>query len=498
VGVARAQGAGRPAVVPAFVAIVAAAGAAALAGRVLDAASAPREALLAAVVIAAAVVATDLFAFELPHGGELERFALTEAVWVAAIMLAPVGAPTVGAVAGAVAWQAIRRVPARKLVFNAAQVALAVSAAEAVWGLPAQPPAPDTLDAWALVAAAAATAFAINQLLVAAVVSMAQRQPLRAILLPSLPMELLAWLGAFSVGVLAALAWHMHPVGIALVVPPLLLVYLAHRAFIASLVEREQMHDLAITAEQIARERDLAKRLPMVGQSGRLLELTASLNRLLAQLEQASGRERRLMRSAVERLQAPLRTVTFELAGPGPLPADARERLLAHACDLKLVVDEMEMVARAGRPGTVHPVPVAVAPFLRGVAVHAATRLGARLALVAPPDEAVAYLDPRWVERALLQLLDNAAAHADKGSRVELRARRSNGSWRFEVADDGGGVPVGYEEAVFEPFYRLPDSQGRAGLGLALVSGVAEAHAGSAGITNRPRVGATFWLKVPA
>jgi signal transduction histidine kinase len=481
-----------------FVAIVVAAGTAALAGRVADAASAPGEALLAAVVIAAAVVATDLFAFELPHGAELERFALTEAVWVAAIMLAPVGAPTVGAVAGAVAWQAIRRVPARKLVFNAAQVALAVSAAEAIWRLPGEPPSPGTVGAWALAAAAAAAAFAINQLLVAAIVSMSQRQALRTILFPSLPMELLAWLGAFSVGVLAALAWHVHPVGIVLVVPPLLLVHLAHRTFVASFVEREQMQDLAITAEQIARERDLAKRLPMVGQSGRLLELTASLNRLLAQLEQASGRERRLMRSAVRRLQGPLGTVSFELAGPGPLADDARARLLAHARDLKLVVDEMEMVARAGHPGTVHPVPVAIGPFLRGVAGHAAPRLGPRLELVAPPDEAVAYLDPRWVERALLQLLDNAAAHAHEGSRVELRALRSNGSWRFEVADDGGGVPAGHEEAVFEPFYRLPDSQGRAGLGLALVTGVAEAHAGSAGITNRPRVGATFWLKVPA
>ena len=75
---------------------------------------------------------------------------------------------------------------------------------------------------------------------------------------------------------------------------------------------------------------------------------------------------------------------------------------------------------------------------------------------------------------------------------------KAHGSWRFEVTDEGGGVPVGLEEAVFEPFYRLPDNQGRVGLGLALVSGVAEAHAGSAGITNRPRVGATFWLRVPA
>jgi signal transduction histidine kinase len=52
---------------------------------------------------------------------------------------------------------------------------------------------------------------------------------------------------------------------------------------------------------------------------------------------------------------------------------------------------------------------------------------------------------------------------------------------------------------VFEPFYRAAGSvPGRPGLGLALVRSVAEAHGGSTGILNRPGVGATFWLRVPA
>ena len=38
---------------------------------------------------------------------------------------------------------------------------------------------------------------------------------------------------------------------------------------------------------------------------------------------------------------------------------------------------------------------------------------------------------------------------------------QAGGSWRFEVADEGGGVPVGLEEAVFEPFYRLSGDRPR-------------------------------------
>jgi signal transduction histidine kinase len=498
VAVAQAHVTRRPAAVSVFVAVVAATAVVGVAGRVAEVATAPVGTLLAAVAVAVAVAATDLFTFELPHGSELERFGLTDAVWVAAVLLAPEGAPTVGAVAGALAWQAVRRVPLPKLIFNASQVALAVTVAEAIWRLPADPPQPDSPGAWALAAAAAAAAFAINQTLVAGVVAMSQGRPMRSILLPSLSAEMLQWLGAVSVGLLAALAWHANPIGLVLVAPPLLLVYLAHRAFIEGVAEREQMQDLAITAEQIARDRDLSARLPLVGQSGRLLELTASLNRMLVQLEHASGRERRLMRSAVERLEAPLRTIARELEADGPLADDTRERLLRDALRLTKVVEEMELVALAGRPGSVHPAPVALAPFLRGVGDRALPYLGRRLTVVAPSEDAVACLDPSWVERALLQLLENAAAHGHDGARVELRGVRSNGSWRFEVADEGGGVPLGHEEAVFEPFYRLPGTPERAGLGLALVSGVAEAHAGSAGITNRPRVGATFWLRVPA
>jgi signal transduction histidine kinase len=81
---------------------------------------------------------------------------------------------------------------------------------------------------------------------------------------------------------------------------------------------------------------------------------------------------------------------------------------------------------------------------------------------------------------------------------VTLSAEPVTGGWRFEVADEGGGVPAGQEDAVFEPFYRASSIPGRPGLGLALVRSVAEAHGGSTGILNRPGVGATFWLRVPA
>ncbi len=79
-----------------------------------------------------------------------------------------------------------------------------------------------------------------------------------------------------------------------------------------------------------------------------------------------------------------------------------------------------------------------------------------------------------------------------------LRTVGEKDAWRFEVADEGGGVPAGHEDAVFEPFYRATPGSTGSGLGLALVRTVAGAHGGSAGIVNRPGRGVTFWVRVPA
>ena len=491
-----------PVTARAFIVLVSAAGATALLVRGADLLQAPVTAVVAAVVIALAVAAADQFTLVLPHGGEEEQFSLADAVWVAAIVLAHPGAPTVGAAAGALGWQLARRVPPAKIAFNVGQVALTLTAAELVWGLAGSAPQPDEAAAWGLAVAAAAAAFLVNGTTVTLVIALATRQRFRKVFMGSLRVALLQWSGNVAIGLLAALAWSVNPAGLLLVAVPLALVYLAYREWVAGLVEREQMEDMARTAERIARDGDPSARLPIAGREGRLAHLTASLNRMLEQLDHAFGRNRNLMKEAAAELHGPVRRIRGELAAIGTTPdpdeaAVCRERVLVHLERVSQVLHEMEAVASAGRPGSVRLAPVAVGQFLGHVGDRAAGMLDGRLTIVAPAD-AVARLDATWVERALLQMLDNAAIHGSRPAPVELRAVQAGRDWRFEVADEGGGVPAGHEEAVFEPFYRAGAGPGGPGLGLALVRSVAEAHGGSTGIHNRPGVGATFWLRVPA
>lgn len=79
---------------------------------------------------------------------------------------------------------------------------------------------------------------------------------------------------------------------------------------------------------------------------------------------------------------------------------------------------------------------------------------------------------------------------------MRLRVQAEPASWRFEVADEGGGLPPGDEQAVFEPF-RTGSAPGGTGLGLSIVRGIARAHGGEAGVVNRPGLGTTFWIRIP-
>ena len=79
----------------------------------------------ALLLIAGAVGLGAQLVLTFPHAGELEHFSLEESVWIAALVLAPRGIPTLGAIAGTVAWQYYRRTATHKIAFNAGQVAIA-------------------------------------------------------------------------------------------------------------------------------------------------------------------------------------------------------------------------------------------------------------------------------------------------------------------------------------------------------------------------------------
>jgi signal transduction histidine kinase len=134
--------------------------------------------------------------------------------------------------------------------------------------------------------------------------------------------------------------------------------------------------------------------------------------------------------------------------------------------------------------------------FLDEMAVKAQAILGDRARVVSGIGCATLRADPQRLTQALVNMLQNVADHAKGDGPVRLRVQAGPSSWRFEVTDDGGGLPPGDEQVIFDPF-STGASRGGVGLGLAIVRGIATAHGGEAGADNRPGHGVTFWITIP-
>jgi two-component system phosphate regulon sensor histidine kinase PhoR len=144
-----------------------------------------------------------------------------------------------------------------------------------------------------------------------------------------------------------------------------------------------------------------------------------------------------------------------------------------------------------------------------------AQRRGIRVLRRAPAengDERRAAADAARIGQAILNLAHNAVKYSHPGGEVRLGWEPNEARIRFTVADDGIGVPLAHQQRIFERFYKVDRSRARdrtetpegpealggsAGLGLAIVRHIAEAHHGLVGLTSEPGVGSIFWIEVP-
>ena len=140
-----------------------------------------------------------------------------------------------------------------------------------------------------------------------------------------------------------------------------------------------------------------------------------------------------------------------------------------------------------------------------------AGRLGVTVRMQPEPAEADvvrAGADRARLGQALLNLAHNAVKYGRPGGEVRLGWEVSAAGVRFTVADDGIGISEAHQRRIFERFYKVDRSReqgetdeglggGSAGLGLAIVRHIAEAHGGSAGVHSVEGVGSTFWVELP-
>jgi len=197
-----------------------------------------------AATLGLAIVAalSEQFTVAMRHRTEVENFSVTDAVWVPALILVSPSVLTLSVLLGSLAGHAWRRWDWYKVVFNAGQFVVAITVAEFVYGLF---DLPSSFSFMTCVACAVAMAcyFVINEISVALIISRVEQIPLREVVVLPGGLNLLHAGGNLTIGMLAALVWHAGPLGLPLLIAPVVLSFFAYRGWLQNKREEEQRRE---------------------------------------------------------------------------------------------------------------------------------------------------------------------------------------------------------------------------------------------------------------
>jgi len=246
-------------------------------------------------------------------------------------------------------------------------------------------------------------------------------------------------------------------------------------------------------------------RLPVPPARDEIARLAETLNEMLTRLETAFEHERRFVADASHELRTPLALLRteLELALRHPRPREELEDALRSAAEetdrLTALAADLLVIARSDQGALpVHPEPVSARELLLAAADRfsaGAEELG-RTLTVDPGEEIVLEADPRRIEQALGNLVDNALVHGSGA--VTLFALARDGRAELHVTDEGPGFPAAFAARAFDRFSRADEARPRpgSGLGLAIVQTIATAHGGSAAVSTVPGE-ADVWIALP-
>lgn len=250
---------------------------------------------------------------------------------------------------------------------------------------------------------------------------------------------------------------------------------------------------------------DLTERIPVTGRDD-VSELAAAINGMFDRLQDSARSQRRLLNDVGHELKTPITIIRghLELLDAGNVSdVEATRALAIDELDrMSTLVSAISLLAASRTPHFVEPAEVDIDSLTAGVGAKASALDPTRTWRVESAS-GLALIDAGHLTQAWLQLADNAAKYSTPGAPIVIASEVSEmgtGTWlNLSVRDSGPGIPPDAQERIFERFSRLESSGGTdgSGLGLSIVSAIAEANGGTVLLSGAPGEGSKFTIRIP-
>ncbi|HUN75710.1 MAG TPA: ATP-binding protein [Steroidobacteraceae bacterium] len=293
------------------------------------------------------------------------------------------------------------------------------------------------------------------------------------------------------------------------VLAPLILLLLAMAAVLVWVVSRGLAPLRRLAAE--VQRRDALSLAPLAAADlpAEATPLVEQLNRLLARLADAFGKQRAFVADAAHELRSPLTALSLQLQLLDRAPdeaarSEARARLGAAIERAVHLATQLLTLARHEPEGApMQPRALALdGPVREGISdVHAlAAARGIELSLETQGSPQVLG-DPDALRILVRNLVDNAVRYTPAGGKVRVGVLGPDAgpTVTLRVEDNGPGIPASERERIFDRFFRRPGAaEGGTGLGLAIVKAVAEQHGARVSLEDATPTGLRVSVAFPA
>ncbi|WP_161884365.1 sensor histidine kinase [Deinococcus alpinitundrae] len=285
---------------------------------------------------------------------------------------------------------------------------------------------------------------------------------------------------------------------------PLLLVLTLGVGYVLADRALKPVNQVSDLAARIARSGRPGERVPLAPGRDELTRLTHTINEMLSKLDAQLTRERLFAHASAHELRTPISVIraAASLALEQPRTPEQYRHTLSQVLDvsedMSALTHRLMGLAQASRPAAPRAVNLADV-LLMATELHSADAQQHGMRLQVTLTDAGTSGDFSALVLAAGNLIQNAINYSPPGSTIDAFCQMDSQLVRLTVRDCGPGIPEADMPRLTEAFQRGEQAQGRggAGLGLALVKAIVEAHGGHLELVNQPRGGLRAALVLP-